>query len=618
MKNENQIPVIRYGQRRISSLFHLLRELNFKNYFESTSMLYFSIAVMFVLVFIGNFGDINIESIDLHFVRGILHPEHPLGEVVYNPHLHYNYIVAFVAKIVGCEADSPGLARIFWFFEQAFTLIMLVKISNFLFKGDKLTLVLMVFMYLMLKSGETDQKTMLRPLHFLAIYYFLKEKWMLAAIFSASIFYLHIGVAIWWFVPSCFVLCIMYLLKRKQIGLKEIVFYSCTIILLSSPILYFYIAEAVVQDTTSGDFAVRYFYWVNNSVLLLFTSEHAKLVRSLITVAVFAVGYNRWKQSGGGNDYIVPLAFGVLVLYVLDFVLADLMLNGTAIRLQLLRSILNVQFFASLLFAFLIARQVRNGNYIFFILSLILFIPNPFWLIYSFLDRYSVIYGFYSIVVVYVILEQPIGIVTGKIIEPFYEKMSTLQFTKYVGSLNRFFRQPVVLAGFIIIFMAFQQVLDSLPIKSYVKSVIGVQRHTVHHRGMSKGESLYKDIATFTNEKIPGDDVILVVPFHEPDFEYYSHQRIFITSSTPYPGGKFSKPTFISSFQHIFEDDLEYSIEKLRTGGSWEDIWQSVDKELILKWKMEYGVTHVIREKDKPLSFPKLYQNSFYTVYEIK
>jgi hypothetical protein len=52
--------------------------------------------------------------------------------------------------------------------------------------------------------------------------------------------------------------------------------------------------------------------------------------------------------------------------------------------------------------------------------------------------------------------------------------------------------------------------------------------------------------------------------------------------------------------------------------GSWEDIWQSVDEKLIRKWKRDYEVTHVIREKDMPLSFPILYQNSFYTVYEIK
>jgi len=618
MKNANQIPIIRHAQERYISMFHFLRGLNFKNYFESTSIIYFSIVVMFLLVFVGHFGDIYIEYIDMYFVRGILHPEYPLGEVAYSPYLHYNYIVAFVAGIMGYEAESPGLARIFWFFEQALTLVVLVKISEFIFKGDKLTLILVVFMYLMLKSGETDQKTMLRPLHFLAIYYFLKEKWLLSSIFASSIFYLHLGVAMWWFLPSCFVLVIMFLLNRKQVGFKEIVLYPCVVALLASPILYFYICGTAVQDAAAADFSLRYFYGVNNSVLLLFTNQHATLIRSLITVAVFVVGYNRWKQSGGVNACIVPIILGVLALYVLDFVLVDLMFNGMAIKLQLLRSFLNVQFFTSLFFSFLIARQVRNGNYIFFILFLILFIPNPFWLIYSFFDRFSVIYVFYAIVAVYVMLERPIGNVTGMIIEPFRGKMSTLQLTKYVGSFHSFFRQPVILAGFIILLMAFQQALASSPIKSYAKSVFGVQQHTVHHRGMSKEECLYKDIATFTNEKISSDDVILVIPFNDVDFEYYTHQRVFITSSTPFLGSKFRKSAFHSNIQHIFEDDLGYSIEKLRGGGSWEDIWQSVDEGLILKWKRDYGITHVIREKEMPLSFPILYQNSFYVVYEVR
>ena len=79
-----------------------------------------------------------------------------------------------VAKLFDYEANSAGLARIFWFIEQAFTLFTLTMLSNYLFKDDKLALILVIFTYLMLKSGETDQKTMLRPFHFLAIYYFEK------------------------------------------------------------------------------------------------------------------------------------------------------------------------------------------------------------------------------------------------------------------------------------------------------------------------------------------------------------------------------------------------------------------------------------------------------------
>ena len=56
-------------QERIGSLFHSLRELNIKNYFESTYVLYSLIAAMFVLVFIGHFGDIHIEYIDMYLYK---------------------------------------------------------------------------------------------------------------------------------------------------------------------------------------------------------------------------------------------------------------------------------------------------------------------------------------------------------------------------------------------------------------------------------------------------------------------------------------------------------------------------------------------------------------------
>ena len=39
----------------------------------------------------------------------------------------------------------------------------------------------------------------------------------------------------------------------------------------------------------------------------------------------------------GSNYYIVPIALGVLILNVFDFILVDLMYNGTAMKLQLLR-----------------------------------------------------------------------------------------------------------------------------------------------------------------------------------------------------------------------------------------------------------------------------------------
>ena len=90
----------------------------------------------------------------------------------------------------------------------------------------------------------------------------------------------------------------------------------------------------------------------------------------LITIGMFTVGYMKWRNSVGRNECIVPIVLGVLFLYVFDFVLVDLFFNGIAIKLQLLRSILNVEFFASLFFAFLISRQLRKGNIVFFVVPM--------------------------------------------------------------------------------------------------------------------------------------------------------------------------------------------------------------------------------------------------------
>ena len=572
--------------------------------------MYVLFCILFVLLFIGKFGSIHIEPIDMGFVKRILHPEYPQGGISYDPNFHYNYIVASVAKVFGFEADSLRLAAIFWFIEQALTVLALLLLCNFLFKGDRLTLVLVVFMYLALKSGETDQKTMLRPFHFLAIYYFLKERWVLSAIFSASIFYLHVGVAMWWFVPSCFALGIMYLLKNKQVTIIQIAKYAITVLLLASPVLYFYM-EMTQQPFTNSDFFARYFYGVNNSVLLNLVYNPKGLSTSLITIGLFTVGYRKWKKSGSCNDYIVPIALGVLSLYVLNFVLVDVMFNETAIKLQLLRSKLNVELFSSLFFAFLISRQVRKGNIVFFVILLILLVPNPFWLFYSVVGRLDALYGFYAIVIIYEIFERQIGVARQKL-SAFIGKKSLPQSTISVRKIHNIFQSPVNLTGFFIILYAL--LISLSPIKPYVKSVLGIKQNT----SMNKNESLLQDISRFTNEKIKGDDVLLVIPFEAVDFIFYTNHLYFINAFTPIYAASINQSEYALNFQYIFENDLYYSIEKLRSGGSWDEIWRSVDEELILKWKKEYGITHVIRENELPLDFPVAYGNDHYKVYDLR
>jgi hypothetical protein len=179
-----------------------------------------------------------------------------------------------------------------------------------------------------------------------------------------------------------------------------------------------------------------------------------------------------------------------------------------------------------------------------------------------------------------------------------------------VSRIHNFFQSPVNLAGFLVVFHALFLTTSLSPIKPYVKSVLGIQKKT----GMSKSESLLQDIARFTNEIMKGDEKLLVVPFGAGDFEFYTNQKVFVHSGTLFD----YVPKDIDMFQHIFENDLNYSIEKLKSGRSWDEMWRSLDEKLIRKWRKEYSITHVIRENELSLNFPVVYQTEYYKVYDLR
>ena len=125
--------------------------------------------MLVMLVFI---KPIHIEPIDFGFIGQILHPEHPKGALLYDPMHHHNYIVAAVAAWTGGKDNLANIARIFWFIEMGAAILILISLVNLIFKNDKMTLVILIMMFMLSKSGEIDQKTMAMPLYLLAIYYF--------------------------------------------------------------------------------------------------------------------------------------------------------------------------------------------------------------------------------------------------------------------------------------------------------------------------------------------------------------------------------------------------------------------------------------------------------------
>ena len=108
----------------------------------------------------------------------------------------------------------------------------------------------------------------------------------------------------------------------------------------------------------------------------------------------------------------------------------------------------------------------------------------------------------------------------------FCNKSVVPEFKKINNWIQHFFQRPVNLVGFFVALYVMFVTTSLSPIKPYVKSVLGIQQKT----GMSKSDSLHKDIARFTNEKIQDNDVVLMFPFENIDFEFYTNHKVFVHS----------------------------------------------------------------------------------------
>ncbi len=587
-----------------------------KRYVGSVKVFYLSLFAMFFVVFFTK--NIGYEPIEIGFIKKILNPEYSNNVLKYDPLLHYDYIVAFVAKWFGYQNNFEELARVFWFLENGFVVFVLIKLGKLVFKNDTTVLVVLIVIFLLLKSGETEQKTMARAFYLLAVYYFLNEKWIISAIFGSCLFYFHVGMAVWWFLPSCFAL-IMNFLIQKRISLRKIITYLFVVVILSSPIAIFYLGR--LHNSTVDEFSNTYYYyscWYCSSIMLSLIGNPELLIGRLVTVLVFITGYIKARKVGYKNDNIMLLVFGVFILYCIDFVLVDVLGNGFAMRLDLLRSMETLYLFSLLFLAFLLARQIKKGNYIF---TIFLIFASTYDFIWSVLciDTARGIIVFNIILIIYEIYENRISYFIERVIKRVERNINLNFFKKTKIKLDRLIQYQTIIAVFFIFIIS-----PKLPIlKSSVKSIFNIQQHR-NVNLYDKKEALY-DTVRYMNENIDKDSFLLP-PFNEKDFKYYSNHKTFINIDTPIMDTTLGEKSSYE-FKNILENDLDYSLRKLFLRGgkfhpknindSWKELWQKLDENLILQWKNKYHLTHVIRENELPLNFPIIYQNQFYAVYKI-
>lgn len=588
-----------------------------KKYLNSTAMLYGCFFIMFVSVFY----TINptFRDVEIPVIQKILHPGYYNGEFFsinitkYNPYFNYDYIAAFAAKKFGYTENLWELGKIFWVFEKGLAIITLIMLCNYIFNKDKTVLAIAITLFISFIDNEATQKSMAMPLYILAIYYFLKERWYLSAIFGASLFYLHIGRAMWWLLTAFAAFSIMYFIQ-KRITLKQAFNYLALMIFLASPIIFVYIGRAAHSNV--DDFTIKYFYYTGlnaTSPLLTLTVTPVYFTVQWSLLVFCLIGYHKASKEGFRTANIMPVVLGAVFFYPVQFVLADIMGNKTAITMQLTRTLMVMNILGILFSGFLLARQVKKGNYVFLLLSaLILF----------FYKTGITVIALGTALIAYELFEKPISDAAHVA----YSRLKRLISIEASEEKTRhILSYPVVIALCLLFLFIFPKLQIVKPLKSYVKSLVSHstdKAKSEQSTGMDKAKA-YENVLAYINANIK-ERALFLYPFLKWEFPVYTYHNGFINSFTPtYNLFYNNEPSY--EFQKILESDLGYSIGKLFENWDgknlyerWDSMWKNLNEDIIMRWKEKYKMTHVIRENELPLNFTVIYKNSHFTVYVIK
>ena len=188
-------------------------------------------------------------------------------------------------------------------------------------------------------------------------------------------------------------------------------------------------------------------------------------------------------------------------------------------------------------------------------------------------------------------------------------------------------QQPVILALVLLVFFAGYKLSFSQSVKTCIKSFLRNSNEIKTVAVQDTRKLLYEDVSRFFNKDVTDRKALILYPFLEFDFPIFVPRHdSFISYMTP-AYSLFYNLQGSGEFKYILENDLNYSLDRLFRGrinnakifyDRWDEMWKNLDEGIINRWNEKYNLTHVIREKDLPLNFPVVYQNSFYVVYEIK
>ena len=130
---------------------------------------------------------------------------------------------------------------------------------------------------------------------------------------------------------------------------------------------------------------------------------------------------------------------------------------------------------------------------------------------------------------------------------------------------------------------------------------------------MSKSNFFYNESLKFINEDLNNKkDIVFLTPFYEQDTKYLINYKLLFSPNflADYNIGN------IDIFNKIINEDLNINKKEIFYT-DWKKIWDNIGLVEIEKWRINYGLTHLLSENDKIYNYEIVYKNELYTIYDL-
>ena len=283
---------------------------------------YIIFVLIFCLIFSWFFNTIHLENIDVDILQRIINPFIEKGSVVYDPHYNYLYFLANIVNFKEIDINESLIIKFIWASEKILFIIIAHKILKFFFKEYNFNiLIIFSIIYLILqRGGEVDQKTLALPFQFLAIFYFLRGKFLKSSISISFVFYLHVGMGVWWYLPSIISYLYLFYKKNENFNAYNFLKYNIYIIFFILPLFYYYFLRENNIQIFYSSYIIEYWIGINNSLYYLLNQKSynevyiilSKIIIFYISITILFNNENKLKSK------FFSIFLGIILIYVIN------------------------------------------------------------------------------------------------------------------------------------------------------------------------------------------------------------------------------------------------------------------------------------------------------------